>query len=156
MKQGFIVLIEVGIVIVFIRNSALLVLTISPLFGISGPESYYRNFAAEALDGEIEVSLPDGSRCDIVTEEYAIEVEKAANWHESLGQSLNYAFQSNKKAGILLIIHGESDSLKLMSLITHYQLSISVWTIHSETLEVKKSRIEEWELKILNRRRTQP
>jgi hypothetical protein len=111
-------------------------------FGVEKPEPYYQKIAAKALEGEMEVTMPDRSRCDIVTEEYAIEVKKHSNWKEAIGQSLNYAFQSNKKAGIVLIIEEPGDSLKLMSVIRHYKLPITVWTIHAETLEVKKVSVE--------------
>lgn len=53
--------------------------------------------------------MPDGTRCDIVTDTHAIEVDFADKWGEAIGQSLNYAFQSNKRAGILLILEKESD-----------------------------------------------
>jgi hypothetical protein len=46
--------------------------------------------------------MPDGTRCDIVTETHAIEVDFADKWAEAIGQCLNYSFQLNKKAGILL------------------------------------------------------
>jgi len=101
------------------------------------PESYYQKIAAEIGGAKTEVVMPDGSRCDIVTDEYAIEVDWPNNW-DSLGQSLNYGFQANKKAGIFLIIEAPKDSLRLMSLIEHYKLPITVWTIHAETLEIKK------------------
>lgn len=105
------------------------------------PESYYQKIAAKALGGEMEVTMPDGSRCDIVTEEgFAIEVEKASNWKESIGQALNYAFQSNKKAGIVLIVDKPTDSIRLMSVIRHYELPLTVWTISITDQKVRKLR----------------
>ncbi len=55
------------------------------------PESYYRDWAAAELDGETEVVLPNGTRCDILTDQYALEVDFADKWAEALGQCLNYA-----------------------------------------------------------------
>lgn len=101
-------------------------------------EPYYQKIAAEALEGEMEVIMPDRSRCDIVTEEYAIEVKKHSNWKEAIGQSLNYAFQSNKKAGIILIVDKPTDSIRLISVIRHYELPIHVWIIHAETLAMTR------------------
>lgn len=44
----------------------------------------------------MEVVAPDGTRCDILTDEYAIEVDFANKWAEAIGQALNYAIQFNK------------------------------------------------------------
>lgn len=107
------------------------------------PESYYQKIAAEALGGEMEVTMPDRSRCDIVTEEYAIEVEKADNWKESIGQALNYAFQSNKKAGIVLIVDKPADSIRLMSVIEHYELPITVWNLGTRNLKIERIKVRE-------------
>ncbi|NRA49520.1 MAG: hypothetical protein HRU12_10345, partial [Phaeodactylibacter sp.] len=109
--------------------TALLALTPMLLQAEKRPEAFYQQIAAEVCGGETEVRMPDGSRCDIVTEHFAIEADFANKFKESLGQSLNYAFQSNKRAGILLIIEKETDSLRLMSLIQHFDLPITVWTI---------------------------
>lgn len=52
-------------------------------------ESYYQKIAAEKYSGKTEVSMPDGTRCDIVTETHAIEVDFADKWGEAIGQGLN-------------------------------------------------------------------
>lgn len=67
-------------------------------------ESYYQDIAAKKYNGQAEVTMPDGTRCDLVTEKHAIEVDFADKWAQAIGQSLNYAFQSNRRAGILLIL----------------------------------------------------
>lgn len=119
----------------------LLLLATVSLWAEKRNEAYYQQVAAEACGGETEVVMSDGSRCDIVTPSFAIEVDFAHKWKEAIGQSLNYAFKSNKHAGIVLIVEKESDSLRLMSLIQHYKLPITVWTIHAETLEVKRVKL---------------
>ena len=40
-------------------------------------EPYYQDIAAKKYGGETEVTMPDGTRCDIVTEKHAIEVDFA-------------------------------------------------------------------------------
>ena len=40
------------------------------------------------------MTMPDGARCDILTETHAIEVDFADKWAEAFGQSLNYAMQN--------------------------------------------------------------
>ena len=47
--------------------------------------------------------MPDGTRCDILTDTYATEVDFADKWSEAIRQSLNYATQTGKKAGIVLV-----------------------------------------------------
>ncbi|QYY35414.1 hypothetical protein [Ruficoccus sp. ZRK36] len=56
----------------------------------------------------MEISLPNGTRCDILTDEYAIEVDFADKWAEAIGQSLNYAAQTGRRAAIILIIEKPS------------------------------------------------
>ena len=87
--------------------------------------------------------MPDRSKCDIVTEEYAIEVEWASNWKAGIGHALNYAFQSNKKAGIVLIVEKPTDSIRLMSVIQHYDLPIDVWVIDKAKLKLDRLKITE-------------
>ena len=48
--------------------------------------------------------MPDGTRCDILIDTHAIEVDFADKWAEAVGQSLNYAIQTGKKAGIVLVL----------------------------------------------------
>jgi len=97
-------------------------------------EAYYQRIAAEKYSGETEVSMPDGTRCDIVTETHAIEVDFADKWGEAIGQSLNYAFQSNKRAGILLILEKKSDEkhlIRVQSIIEHFKLPIDLLAIRA-------------------------
>jgi hypothetical protein len=82
----------------------LLGLTLAASLGAArlNPEAHYQEIAAKKYSGQTEVTMPDGTRCDIVTETHAIEVDFADKWAEAIGQCLNYSFQLNKKAGILL------------------------------------------------------
>ena len=98
------------------------------------PESYYQKMAAEKYGGQTEVQMPDGTRCDIVTEKHAIEVDFADKWGEAIGQSLNYAFQSNKRAGILLILESKNDErhlIRVQSIIEHFELPIDALAIRA-------------------------
>ena len=85
------------------------------------------------MNGRVEVIMGDKTRCDVVTDTHAIEVEFAQKWTEELGQSLWYFFQTNKKAGIVLIIEDKKDErflLKLWSLIEHRTIKdVKIWTI---------------------------
>ena len=75
--------------------------------GIEKPrESHWRDALAEHFrqtesDVKTEVVLK-GGRCDVVTEEFAIEVDRANKWHEAIGQALHYALYLKKKPCIAL------------------------------------------------------
>ena len=94
------------------------------------PEAWYRDQAAVKLGGKTEVRVPNG-RVDIVTEEFAIEVEKASNWKESIGQCLWYSLQTNKRPGIVLIVADEKRDrghiIRLGSVIEANKLPIHLW-----------------------------
>ena len=98
------------------------------------PEKHYQKLYAEQVGGQIEVTAPDGTRCDILTETHAIEADFADKWAEAIGQSLNYGFQFNKKAGILLIMEKKEDErhyIRLGSIIRHYGLEIELIPLRS-------------------------
>ena len=98
------------------------------------PEAHYQEIAAKKYSGQTEVTVPDGTRCDIVTETHAIEVDFADKWAEAIGQSLNYSFQLNKKAGILLILEKPDDErhlIRVQSIIKHFKLTIDVLAIRA-------------------------
>ena len=98
------------------------------------PEAHYQDIAAKKYNGQKEVTMPDGTRCDIVTETHAIEVDFADKWAEAIGQSLNYSFQLNKKAGILLILESIKDEkhlIRVQSIIKHFKLTIDVLAIRA-------------------------
>lgn len=52
----------------------------------------------------MEVVLADRTRVDCLTNKYAIEVDFAKKWAQSVGQSLYYAKMTGKKPAIALII----------------------------------------------------
>ena len=98
------------------------------------PEAHYQEIAAKKYSGQTEVVLRDGTRCDIVTETHAIEVDFADKWAEAIGQSLNYSFQLNKKAGILLILESSKDEkhlIRVQGIIEHYKLPIDILAIRA-------------------------
>lgn len=59
--------------------------------------------------GEIEYRLPDNTRVDCLTEEYAIEFDWAKKWAESIGQSLYYAKMTGKKPAVAIILKKNKD-----------------------------------------------
>ncbi len=65
------------------------------------PESFYQD---KWCEGQTEVVLEDRTRVDCLTDTYAIEVDFAYKWAESIGQSLYYANMTNRKPAVLLIV----------------------------------------------------
>lgn len=113
------------------KLSCLMLATLAlPLTAAEHPERWYQERVAARMGGKMEVVVPDG-RVDIVTEEYAIEVEFSAKWKNAIGQALWYAMQTGKKAGIVLILEDEKrdvgDAIRLESVIEANKLEIDVW-----------------------------
>ena len=74
------------------------------------PEKHYQDIFAAQLGGRTDVTMGDRTRCDIVTATHAIEVDWSKKWAEAIGQSLNYSFQTNLRAGIILIMDTPADT----------------------------------------------
>ena len=54
-------------------------------------EAHYRDEWAKKNGGKTEVALAGGTRCDVMTETHAVEVEFAEKWAEGFGQALWYS-----------------------------------------------------------------
>jgi len=67
-------------------------------------EKYYQTIMCNEMDGVMEQSLLDRTRIDCLTDEYAIEVDFAKKWAESVGQSLYYAHMTGKKPAVGFIL----------------------------------------------------
>ncbi|MCP3954697.1 MAG: hypothetical protein GY697_21125 [Desulfobacterales bacterium] len=88
---------------------------------------YQERWCAKYFDNA-EVSVSD--QYDCLSEKYVIEFDYADLWYESIGESLHYALQTGRKAGIVLIMEKDSDMkywIKLKTTIQHYNLPINVW-----------------------------
>jgi len=72
-------------------------------------EKYYQTKLCNKLDGVMEYRLRDRTRVDCLTDDYAIEVDFAKKWAESIGQSLYYADMTGKKPAVGLIV-GSKDN----------------------------------------------
>ena len=80
-----------------------------PQLNISKSESYYQGMINDVLQGDMEVRTPAGTFVDIVTDDFAIEVEFAHKWYEAIGQAVHYGQQLGKKPVIYLIARKASD-----------------------------------------------
>ena len=76
--------------------------------------------------------LPDGTRCDCLTDTHAIEFDFGSNWAEAIGQSAYYALQTGKRAGVVLVLETVKDGkywIRLNTTIEHFELPIDTWSI---------------------------
>ncbi len=72
-------------------------------------EKYYQDIWCTKWNGAKEYVLPDKTRIDCLTDNYAVEFDFAPKWAEAVGQSLYYSKITGKKAAIILIIEKEND-----------------------------------------------
>lgn len=77
--------------------------------GIVHDEAFYAEKVCKIFHGKQEVRLIDGTRADCITENYAVEVDRAYKWAECVGQSQKYARDLEKTAGCVLLMADEGD-----------------------------------------------
>ncbi len=70
-------------------------------------------FNSKVTRGEVEVPQPTG-RIDILTDEYAIEVDHVRNYLTGIKQALHYAAASKRKAGLALFMDGAEDTAQAL------------------------------------------
>jgi len=69
-------------------------------------ESSWSAALALALTGKLEVPVANG-RIDVLSEDYAIEVDRMEKWHEGIGQAAHYSQATGKIACLALIIDSD-------------------------------------------------
>ena len=84
-----------------------------------------------------EYVLPDKTRVDCLTEEYAIEFDYAKKWAESIGQSLYYAKKTGKRPAVAIITNGEND-LKYIQRIKDTDEEITIFEIPANIIKNNK------------------
>jgi len=85
---------------------------------------------APKYKAKLEVRLFDGTRVDLLNDEYAIEVDyaKSGKHFEAVGQSLYYAIVTGKKPGIILLVRDKSDlRFAYRTLVVAAKHGIRVW-----------------------------
>ena len=110
------------------------VISCSSLFA-GNSERYYQEKLAKKLLAQQEVVMPDGTRCDLVTETHAIEVDFARKWAEAIGQSLNYGRMTGKSAAIVLIMEKDGDSrhlIRVKSIIRTFRLPLDLFVVRMD------------------------
>lgn len=75
-------------------------------------ESDWSAALAAVLSGRTEVATEHG-RVDVLTDRFAIEVDRLAKWHESIGQASHYAATTKKRPVVALILLPSDNTHKL-------------------------------------------
>lgn len=103
-------------------------------------ERVYQEHFCNTLGGVMEYKLEDRTRVDCLLDEYALEVDFAPKWAESIGQSLYYAKQTSKKAGVLLIMENEQKDQKYLQRLQRVSENhdIDIWIINKEFIIQKQ------------------
>lgn len=96
-----------------------------------------KDYVNKYCNGKIEYILPDKTRIDCLTDEYAIEFDYAKKWAESIGQSLYYAKKTRKKPAVAIILKKESDK-KYLQRINYVDKDITIFEIYSNDYKNQK------------------
>lgn len=97
-------------------------------------EKAYQEHFCKLHGGVTEYRLKDKTRVDCLLDDYAIEVDFAQKWAESIGQSLYYASQTSRKAAVLLIMEDEIKDQKYLRRLEDVSQAhkIDIWIINKD------------------------
>ena len=97
-------------------------------------EKVYQEYFCNKFGGIMEYRLKDRTRVDCLLKEYAVEVDFAQKWAESIGQSLYYANQTSRKAAVLLIMEDEIKDQKFLNRLENVskKQDIDIWLINKD------------------------
>lgn len=115
---------------------AFLAFTSSAFAGHEFLEKEYQEKWCEACGGVIEYVLPDKTRVDCLTDEYAIEFDFAPKVYQAIGQSLYYGIMTDRKPGIVLIMEKPGKDQRYLNrlLAVAHKYGIRVWVMNPEDL----------------------
>jgi hypothetical protein len=104
-------------------------------------EDDFVRYLQQQLGGEIEVTLPDRTRVDLLTPDYAIEVDRARRWAQAVGQSLHYARMTDRRPAIVLLSRAEDGGRyfrRVLGVIESFDLPILLMLLDVETLRLSR------------------
>ena len=90
----------------------------------------------------VEERLRDGTRVDIMTDKYAIEVDWAPKWAEGIGQALYYAACTDRQPCVLLLCENIGHKrfvsrTVLVQTATHPRFAIWTFDVGTQTLHME-------------------
>lgn len=81
--------------------------------------------------------MPGDTRCDCLTDEYAIEFDFGYKWAESIDQSLYYALQTGRKPGVVLILENPHERrywIRLHTVLRENDINAQTWKMAPDDL----------------------
>jgi hypothetical protein len=133
-----------------ITTAVFTVLMLTLLFSCAAPQQqtlltekdYQNAFNRASFHGKAKMEVPvKYGRIDLLTDDYAIEVDSLEKFHEAIGQTLHYAKETGKKPGIAIFImqpkQSDKEKLKYVIRLCNYY-KIKVWFINEELEKEKK------------------
>ena len=104
---------------------------------------YQRAFNDAYFRGRAQMEVPvKYGRVDLVSDDYAIEVDSPENFHEAIGQALHYARETGKKPAVAFFIadrtSGDREKLKYATWLCN-TYRIKVWFINEELEKTRKN-----------------
>ena len=99
------------------KRFALALLVLLPVTASAGhlhPESFYIAKWCADHGGQTEVRMPDGSRADCITAEWAVEVGFAESPWENTPQAINYAKWTGKRALVVIVVENAKAALPFL------------------------------------------
>jgi hypothetical protein len=105
-------------------------------------KDYQIAFSRVYFHGKAKMEVPiKYGRIDLLTDDYAIEVDSLEKFHEAIGQALHYAKETGKKPGIAIFVmepkQSDQEKLKYLIRLCNYY-KIKVWFINEELEKEKK------------------
>jgi hypothetical protein len=104
-------------------------------------EDDFVRYLQQQLGGEIEVTLPDRTRVDLLTRNHAFEVDRARKWPQAIGQSLHYARMTDRRPAIVLLSRAEDGGRyfrRIVGVIESFELPILLMLLDVETLRLSR------------------
>ena len=103
----------IAIIIIFLLIAGYVWCTTYPLangnFDKNATGKKEKEYVKAYCKGTTEYVLPDRTRVDCLTDEYAIEFDWGYKWAESIGQALYYAEMTDKKPAVAIILKNPKD-----------------------------------------------
>ena len=106
-------------------------------------KDYQQAFNDSYFHGRARMEVPlKYGRVDLLSSDYAIEVDRLENYHEAIGQALHYARETGKKPAVAFFIAdqkpGDLEKLKYVTWLCN-TYKIKVWFINDELEKARKN-----------------
>ena len=104
--------------------------------GSDANELEWTKHIAAVKGGVHQYVCPDRSRVDVLTDEYAYEVEWVNKWKEAPGQAVLYGLLTNKKPAIVLLMKGNTSDkiyyLRCLAVCGKLGIRLETYDVNSE------------------------